>query len=212
MHELIGILGGTFDPIHNGHVYCLNQLQQDCYFNKRIIVPCKKPVLKSKASVSAEQRIAMIEAATKKLENVIIDPQEIKRDTPSYTVLTLQQLKQQYPESSLAFIVGMDAFIDLPKWHQWQTLFDYCHFIVVNRQGFQAQFSPELEREILPRLVTSPAQCKQTQSGNIYFHTITPLNISSTTLRERLANGREIRQFVPPEVDDYIQQHHLYQG
>lgn len=137
--KALGILGGTFDPIHQGHLGIAHAALLACQLTEIRFIPCKQPLLKNQAHASTEQRLAMLSIACKPYPNFVIDDREIKRDTPSYMVETLTSLRADYPTSALCLIIGIDAFIDLPQWYHWQQLIDLAHIIIPNRPSFSLQ-------------------------------------------------------------------------
>lgn len=211
-YPLLGILGGTFDPIHNGHLYIADQVIQHLGLQQLLLIPCKQPVLKTSAHARAADRLAMLELASEALANIHIDKREILRDSPSYMVDTLASLQQDYPEQALCLIVGRDAFNDLPKWHQWQQLLSLCHLIVIERPNCPAVNDPVLEQLIAGQQVDSVSALKQTLAGCIYFLTCPPTPLSSTGIRQAIADGEMPKASLPNEVWPYIQKNKLYKN
>ncbi|MBE0494193.1 MAG: nicotinate-nucleotide adenylyltransferase [Thiomicrospira sp.] len=211
--QLIGVYGGTFDPIHYGHLRpaldVLNQLELD---HVRFI-PCFTPVHRAHPQVSSEQRCEMIELAIARQPNFILDKREIERQGPSFMVDTLRSLKQDFPQASLVLMMGTDAFAKFLSWHECAAILELAHLAVMHRpneplpsQGALAQL---LEARLVTKLPSSPIEPNQ-RAGQIVEVEVTQLDLSATRLRELLKNGQPIDYLMPPSVIDYIKQHQLY--
>ncbi len=208
----IGILGGTFDPVHLGHINMAKLVLEALPLSKILFVPCKQQVLKKeKPGASAEQRLAMLKLALENENGLAIDDREITRDTPSYMIDTLRSLQTEAPNTPLCLIIGMDSFLQLPQWHQWQSLFSHCHLIVINRNGSELKEADDLQKQYHQNIITDPAKLTEKRAGTIFFYTIVPIPISATKIRENLAQGKEQSTLLPASVWDHIQAHHLYQ-
>lgn len=189
-HPLLGIFGGTFDPVHYGHLNTIDSLQQQFHFDKVLFVPCKQPVYTEQvksAHATAQQRIDMLQLALADVSYAEVDKREIERDTPSYTILTLESIKQNYPNHQLAFIMGADAYMTLDSWHRAQDIYELAQLIV------------------LPRAQLTIAK-KQ-----IILADIPEYDISSTAVRTNLKSGK-ISQYLPKKVEHYIRTHNIYKN
>jgi nicotinate-nucleotide adenylyltransferase len=206
-----GIFGGTFDPIHNGHLRPLLEAAKQTSIEHIALIPCHIPVHKQEPLSSSEQRLAMVKLAIAPYPELTADPREIKRNKPSYSIDTVRELRLEYPKAPLCFFIGMDSLMSLTTWHDWQALFDYCHLVVCGRPGHAAQLAPELLPILHKRQITDPQVLHQQLAGSIYMAQTSMLNISSTDLRQRLAKGQSTHNMLPATVLAYIQQHKLYQ-
>ena len=137
LNKPIGLFGGTFDPIHHGHLQTAERLCTDLKLTQIFFILCKQPVLKPAARATAQQRLDMLALALKNYSQFTVDKRELTRDTPSYTIDTLKSYQQEMPNTPLYFILGIDAFLQLPQWYQWQQLLDYCHLIIINRPNYK---------------------------------------------------------------------------
>ncbi len=133
---MIGILGGTFDPIHHGHLRCAQELLQDLPLDEVRLVPCRIPPHRDTPQASAEQRLRMLKAALDGAPGLTVDDRELSREGPSYTVDTLHSLRAEFGATPLCLIVGMDAFNGLDRWHRWQELIGLAHIVVAHRPGW----------------------------------------------------------------------------
>lgn len=210
-YPLLGILGGTFDPVHLGHLHIADQISQQLNMAQIRFIPCKTPVLKARATATPKQRLQMLNIALAHRDHYVIDTRELDRHTPSYMVETLSSLQKDFPEQALCLILGVDAFVDLPKWHQWQQLFGLCHIIVVTRPGFKLLTGTAFDKTWLPRKTQDINELTHAQSGKVFLLDMPPLPISSTEIRQCIKQHTEnISSYLNPEVYDYIRQESLY--
>ncbi len=212
----IGILGGTFDPVHLGHLRLAHEAWEGLALEQVRLVPNATPPHRPAPGASAGQRVAMLRLAVADHPGLAVDERELHRPAPSYTIDTLESLRGElgagYP---LCLILGADAFVMLETWHRWQALFDAAHLVVAHRPGYsasgwEARLGKPLGRELRTRLTADPADLKRSPAGRIFALSITQLDVSATQLRTLLAAGRPPRYLIPDRVLDYIEKHHLY--
>jgi len=209
----LGLLGGTFNPIHNGHLAIGEEVLRACRLDRVLFIPAPSPPHKEVAEeVPFDQRLAMVQAAVAGNPAFAASDLEAHRSGKSYSVDTLAQLRLQRPGDELFFIIGMDSFRDLPTWKEWTRLFALAHVVVLERPGFNA------DRSLLRSVVSDPALCYDSntdkipcQSGNsVIFLKETRLDISSSEIRRRLAENLPVAHLVPQAVLAHIERHHLY--
>jgi nicotinate-nucleotide adenylyltransferase len=211
--QSIAIFGGAFDPIHNGHLQVSLTIQSQFNFDSYILLPCKTPTLKSPTLADTTQRIDMLHLALKEYPNFKLDLREIERTTPSYTVETLQSFRAQYPTASITFILGYDAFLSLPQWHQWEQLIKLAHLLVINRAGLPKQTqNPVLQQFMNAYQNEDKAKLLNTKAGTLFLFNAGEYDISSTAIREALKKGEEIDSKIPEAVYEYIKEAKLYGG
>lgn len=214
----LGILGGTFDPIHNGHLELARELNAALPLSAVRLVPAGDPPHRAAPVASAPDRLAMVELAIAGHSGLEVDAREIARAGPSYTVLTLVELRDQAPSRPLALIVGADAFLGLPSWHRWRELFDLAHVVVVARPGtaLDLTHSPSLLREWERRRASDARALVASPAGAIVVQPVTPHDISATSIRRELARGaagvNAVRGLLPPGVLAYIERNQLYRS
>ena len=212
----VAILGGTFDPVHNGHLGLANDVRRALALPEVRLVPAGDPPHRVGPAASGRDRLAMLRLAVADRPGLVVDPREVMRPGKSFTVLTLEELRQESPTRPLLLLAGADAFVGFPTWHRWKDLFSLAHIVVVARPGVVLEPSGELGREWKLRLVDKPDLLFSRPAGSIYVQAIDPVPISATEIRAQLAQGAAAREAVvqslPPAVLRYIDQHRLYYG
>ena len=210
MVRRVGILGGTFDPVHIGHLRGALEVAELFALDEVRLVPSARPPHRDVPQVSAEDRLAMVRRAVEGVPGLAVDDRELRRERPSYTIDTLESLRSELAADDQLFLVlGWDAFCGLPSWHRWEELLLHCHLLVLQRPDADVE-APDALRNLLAARSVSDPQALCGPGGQIAFVWQTPLEISATQLRERLAQGRSIRFLVPDAVLAYIQAHGLY--
>jgi nicotinate-nucleotide adenylyltransferase len=206
----IGIFGGTFDPIHFGHLRTAFELLQALRLTEMRFMPAGNPPHREITVASSEQRLAMVRAATEGQQGFVVDDREIRREGLSYSVDTMRTLRADFPERSLCLIVGMDAFLGLPKWHQWRELLELSHLVVAHRPGWRAPSMGPLGELLVDRGTGRINDLHESRAGCIYIHAVTQLEISSTEVRKSIAAGRDPRYLMPDAVRVIIGQTGCY--
>jgi nicotinate-nucleotide adenylyltransferase len=212
MAKRIGLLGGTFDPVHVGHLRGALEVAEQLALDELRLVPSARPPHREVPQATAEQRLAMAELAVAGEPRLTVDDRELKRDRPSYTVDTLESLRGELAADDQVFLLlGWDAFCGLPTWHRWQELLQYCHILVLQRPDADSE-APEALRDLLAARSVNDPQGLAGPGGQIAFVWQTPLAVSATQIRHSLAEGCSVRFLVPDAVLAYIQTHGLYRG
>jgi len=217
--KAIGILGGTFDPIHFGHLRLAEEMLELANLRQILFIPTGTPPHRDSPQVSAQHRSAMVQLAIADQSAFVLDDREVVlkagRTTPCYTVDTLRELRAEFGAAQpLCLLMGGDAFLQLHTWHEWEQLFELAHIVVGYRPGFTLvdrihTATPALRRHYQQRLCAADALSQQ-PAGGIAELAIPKLEISATLIRSRVAENRSIRYLLPSAVADYIHQHHLY--
>ena len=209
----IGVFGGTFDPIHFGHLRLAEEMAEEVGLAQVRFIPAGQPPHRGAPRVAATHRLEMVRRAISGNPRFSVDAREVEKPRPSYTVDTLTALRAELGEAQpLWLLLGADAFLGLPSWHNWRQLFELAHIIVADRPGasvLQSGAMPEsLKSEISRRrLSEGPASGRV---GSVLLRQMTPLAISATAIRDTLARRGSIRYLLPDAVHDYIYEHHLY--
>ena len=229
--EKIGILGGTFDPIHLGHLMPTQEIAKQLTLEHVFLLPAHIPPHKSGTIASSEQRVAMVKLACQAMPLFCLDDRELKRDKPSFTVDTLTEIAEQHPSSQRFFFIGMDSLLSLQSWHRWQDLLLLTNLVVSERPGYSRQNANDNLAAIIERhQVTDIEKIKQGH-GQIIFAQSQQFNISSTELRaalkqasntevnnaspceqlnKQLTKQKQLSQYLLPNIIDYIREQQLY--
>ena len=197
----LAIFGGTFDPIHLGHL-CVAWEAAELLDAEVLMMPAGLPPHRPPPIASATQRLAMLQVALRGQSRLIADGRELQREGASYTVDTLAGLRTEQGDRPLVLLLGADAFAGLPGWHEWQRLFELAHLGVLSRPGEQAPLPKALQREIAGRRVDDATALRSAPAGGVLELAVTPLEISATRIRQLLAAGRDPRYLLPAGLFD----------
>jgi nicotinate-nucleotide adenylyltransferase len=208
--KFVGVFGGTFDPVHYGHLRSAFEMLQALRFDEIHFVPCGDPPHRGVTYANARDRFRLVQLAIEGQAGFVADDRELRRDGPSYTVDTLISLREEFPGDSLGLIVGMDAFLGLPGWHRWEEVLDLAHIVVAHRPGWKA---PDIG--VLGDLITEYGthrvdELHGTTHGRVHIHAVTQLEIASTEIRDLIAAGRDPRFLMPDQVRDAILELKIY--
>ncbi|MDG2090340.1 MAG: nicotinate-nucleotide adenylyltransferase [Gammaproteobacteria bacterium] len=206
----IGILGGTFDPVHFGHLRTALAAQQEFALDEVRLIPCHHPVHKEEPEVSAQGRIEMLHKATKTEKRLVVDVRECMRPGPSYMIETLESLRTEYPKERLFLLLGVDAFNNLEAWKDWQKIFEIAHLIVITRPGWEINPSSLVKKFCKKRMASSFSEMSEAKKGNVLAYSFMPLMISSSEIRSLLKENKSVRYLTPNKVIKYIKKHELY--
>lgn len=206
----IGVFGGTFDPIHYGHLRTAFEMLQALNFEQVRFIPCGDPPHRGMTFANAGLRFRMVEAAIAGQAGFVSDDRELRREGPSYSVDTLVELRREFPARSVGLIVGMDAFLKLPDWHRWDEILDLAHIVVAHRPGWRAPDIGPLGELIAEYGTHRVDDLHNTTHGRIHIHAVTQLEIASTEIRELVAAGRDPRFLMPDAVRDVIEETGVY--
>ena len=206
----IGLFGGTFDPIHYGHLRTAFELWQSLRLTEVRFLPTGNPPHRERTLADAALRVSMVRAAVADQPAFVVDDREVRRAGASYTVDTLTELRREFPQRSLCLLLGMDAFLGLPNWHRWRELFDLAHVVVAHRPGWKAPTHGPLGELMVDRGTGAVNDLHKSPAGRIYVHAVTQLEISSTELRQIIDAGRDPRFLVPDAVREIIRESGCY--
>lgn len=214
----IGVLGGTFDPIHFGHLRLAQEIGETLKLGEVRFIPAGTPPHRTPPQADAAQRLEMVRLAAANNPLFVVDDREVRRSGPGYTVDTLTELRRELGGTRpLCLLLGADAFLELATWHRWHELFDLCHVVVAHRPGFPlaswpARMPQPLSREYEARLVQQPLAVHLSPAGGIATQAIAALDISASKIRESLAEQASPRYLLPEQVLEYIKTQRLYTG
>ena len=208
----IGVLGGTFDPVHIGHLRSALEVAELMELDELRLTPSARPPHRDTPQVSAVDRLAMVDCAVAGVTPLVVDDRELQRDKPSYTIDTLELMRAELAaEDQLFLLLGWDAFCGLPTWHRWEELLQHCHILVLQRPDADSEPPDALRNLLAARSVNDP-QALSGPGGHITFVWQTPLAVSATQIRQLLASGKSVRYLVPDAVLAYIDAHGLYRA
>lgn len=212
----IGLLGGTFDPIHYGHLRLAEELAEALEIEQVRLIPAGHPPHRRQPRAAAEHRLEMTRLALAGNPRFVLDAREINKPGPSYSVDTLSALRAELPAATpLVLFMGGDAFLGLPTWHAWRSILDLAHIAVAHRPGFTAASWEDALPDAL-RTLLSTHRCESAgdlankPAGRIFLHTITQLDISASLIRTRALRGKSLRYLMPDSVIAYLNENRLY--
>lgn len=206
----IGILGGTFDPVHFGHLRTGLDVVEKLDLAQLRFIPCAIPPHRNTPVASASERRLMLELAIKNHPKLVVDDRELSREGPSYTVDTLLSLRQDYPDNPLFVLMGSDAFCSLPSWSRWQQIRELAHIVVMQRPDEKMQLSSELAD--WSRRYQSTDGDELLAAGKIWSVEVTQMAISATMIRDALSQQKDVRYLLPDAVIALIEQLSFYQN
>ncbi len=211
----LGLFGGTFDPVHFGHLRLATELAEAFRLDKVVFIPAGLPYHRGRdAHATADQRLTMVKLATQRDSRFDVDDRELKRPGATYTYDTLKEIRDERgPDVPLVFLAGTDSFAKIDTWHRWTELFELAHFAVAVRAD-DAEWAKKgpgtMPREAWPRITLNPRELAGAPAGKIMTFAMTPLSISSTAIRALASDGASIRYLTPDPVAEYIRSHNLY--
>ena len=213
---MIGVFGGTFNPVHFGHLRPALEIAEALQLRELRLVPSALPPHREEPEVDAQLRLRMVSAAAASESRFVVDDRELRRDGPSYTVDTLISLRAELGAEAIGLLIGMDAFLGLHTWHQWERLVDLAHLIIMRRPGvyskeqYRQKMHPEVRALVDQRSVTELQQLHEAGFGKLWFQAVTQLDISATKVRAVIKGGYSARYLTPDSVLEIIENEHLY--
>jgi len=207
----VAVLGGTFDPVHHGHLRLAIDLAEKLNLDNIRLMPGYQPVHRDRPSATAEQRLEMLKLAVANNNELTVDARELSRKGPSYTLLSLQEMRAEIGDSCpLFFILGEDAFSQFDQWHQWQQIIQYAHLLIAIRPGVHPEISAQLDSFVKQHEFKGEG-FPTTAAGSLIKIDNVMLEIASSDIRQRLSENRSIRYLLPANVFNYINQQNIYQ-
>ncbi|UCB54726.1 MAG: nicotinate-nucleotide adenylyltransferase [Thiotrichales bacterium] len=199
---MIGILGGTFDPVHFGHLRPALEVMQAIGLEQVRFLPNRIPPHRETPWLDVDNRLELLNIAIDDQPGFILDERELQREGHSYMVDTLESLREDFPEQSVCLILGMDAFLGLQQWHQWQRLPGLCNIVVTRRPGFELDDAFIGKQPFAP--ATTVSELTQEGNGRFLLQSVTQLDISASTIRALLVKGQSVRYLLPDEVNNRL--------
>jgi nicotinate-nucleotide adenylyltransferase len=209
--QRIGILGGTFDPIHLGHISPALENARWLSLDQLFLLPAHIPPHKKQTVADAKHRQSMVELVCQEFPIFQLDTRELLKNSPSYTVESIEDISEQYKNSQLFFIIGMDSLLTFTSWHRWENILKYCHIVVNTRPEYDLKkLSRICHHSLSQYFIDNMSELNSTQSGKIIFHQHANIDISSTDIRQQLNAKIFDENKLSSGVIKYIKQHQLY--
>jgi nicotinate-nucleotide adenylyltransferase len=199
--QLLGVLGGTFDPLHIGHLRTVLDVQQSLNLSEVRVIPNYIPAHREQPVLDAQQRYQLLQKVLEDVPGLVADDREIKRKGISYMVDTLRDLQQQFPQKHLCLIIGTDAYNSFCQWHEWQEIMQLAHLVVMQRAGVATMVNKELEH----LLTTDAADLLKAKAGRVYAQNVCQLDVSSTVIRQMIQQQQSIQFLVPENIRPDLQ-------
>ena len=197
MAQLIGLLGGTFDPVHVGHLRLAIEAMEACALSAVRFIPCHQPVHRAPAALADTQRVALLQQALETLPDCVVDTREIDRGGPSYMIDTVHSVRLEYPEAHLCLLMGSDTLQQFTTWHAWQEILTHAHLIVGQRPGYTST-------NALINTTTDAQMLNITRAGTICLLSMPEIAVSSTMVRDKLTQQKSIRYLVPTAIESIL--------
>jgi nicotinate-nucleotide adenylyltransferase len=218
MKERVGLFGGTFDPVHCGHIRAAGEVLERLSLDKVLFIPSFIPPHKERTGIaSARDRLRMVELACREEPRFAASSIEVDAGEKSYSIITLEKVKRVYPGAWIFFVLGVDAFLEIETWRDHERVLEECLFIVMTRPGYRLEQADRVLGGFIGEKVYHISENEKIGEDlfgahRIFFLPIPALDISSTEVRRRIGRGETVNSLVPDTVGDYIRSHHLYRG
>jgi nicotinate-nucleotide adenylyltransferase len=207
---MIALFGGTFDPVHIGHLNMAHNCVKQLSLTELLFLPCALPVHKTAPGVTEQHRLSMLKLAIQDHSYFSLDTREIERQGPSYSLLSIEECHAENPDIPLLFLMGMDSFNTLPSWYEWQKITSLCHVVVYQRPGEVRSNNEELSRYLNNSEVSEPDLLHSSLGGLCYFLQGSRKDVSSSEIRASIKHQQDTEHFLAPKVREYICKHNLY--
>ena len=206
----IGVLGGTFDPVHNGHLRVALEMRNMLSLSEVRLIPVGRPAHRAQPIASGELRLSMLRRAVEGIRGLKVDDRELERSGDSFTVDTLASLREQVGDTPICLIIGMDQFHSLDQWHEWRKIIALAHICVARRPGSAVPTDGPVARLLSERQVSDPGRVHEAASGYIFLGAVPVLDISSTRIRALIAHRQDPDFLLPGRVLEFIQTERIY--
>ena len=208
--EPLAIFGGTFDPVHYGHLRCADEAREKLGLNNLYLLPAGTPPHRKPPQATTRQRLEMLHLAQAEFPQLEIDDRETRRSGPSYMVDTLQELRTEFPQTPLLLLIGQDAANHLHSWFHWEQLFELAHIVILARPGAKAEYRSDLARQMQRRLSADVQALCRSDAGGVLYLEVASIDVSATSIKSIMRLGRSPRSMLPGVVLDYINENQLY--
>lgn len=210
MRKLIGILGGTFDPVHYGHLKPAQEISQRLRLDELRVIPCFRPVHRDPPIATPEQRLQMLQLALPEFPRFMLDGRELLRGGDSYTVDTLGEMRKEFPQAALCLLMGLDALEGFKQWRRWRQILKLAHLLISARPGYGLEPGSERAKLLREFGMASEAGLHDRQAGGILLVATAQYDISSTQIRQRLRERQSVSGMMPPAVSEWLSKNRIY--
>ena len=204
MGKRIGLFGGTFNPVHAGHIVVAKSIDEQLDLDELRFIPAAQSPFKDKPNIDDHHRLAMLELAIKSVEGFTVDSRELAKPPPSFTIDTLKSIAREQTDDQLCLLIGIDAWLDFEQWHDWQSIADLCCLVVMTRPGYA---QTELSGYWQSKKISST---QDLANGKLIFMAVLASNASSSMIRRQIRDGAETKEYLDSAVAQYIDAHQLY--
>jgi nicotinate-nucleotide adenylyltransferase len=208
--EPMALFGGTFDPVHYGHLRCADEARRKLGLKNLYLLPAGSPPHRGVPQATAKQRLDMLHLARQEFPQLLVDDRETRRAGPSFMVDTLRELRAEFGSRSLSLLIGQDAANHLHSWHQWRQLFELANIVILTRPGAHSQYPRELANQIEPRSVPGIRGLHQSGAGAVLHLEVESIDISASKIKNLIGSGSSPRSMLPAAVLQYISENRLY--
>lgn len=208
----LAIMGGTFDPVHYGHLRCAEEARRKLGLDSVSLLPAARPPHRQAPVASIGQRLAMLRHALGEFQHLVIDDRETRRGGPSYMVDTLLDLRAESPARPVLLLLGQDAANGLHAWHRWRQLFSLAHVVILGRPGANRRYDPRVAREIERRVSSDAGELQDSEAGRVLYLEVGHWEISATVIKKMIRRGETPDGMMPAAVLRYIREQGLYAG
>jgi len=209
-NEPMALFGGTFDPVHYGHLRCADEARQKLGLKDLYLLPAGNPPHRDAPQATAKQRLDMLQLACPEFPHLVVDDREIRRDGPSYMVDTLQELRTGFQDRPILLLIGQDAANLLHTWFHWEQLFTFAHIVILTRPGADTQYIPKLAKQIQTRAASSVQELHRSKAGLVLPLEVESIDVSATGIKSMICAGRSPGAMLPAAVLEYINKNRLY--
>ncbi|MCP4048647.1 MAG: nicotinate-nucleotide adenylyltransferase [Gammaproteobacteria bacterium] len=208
--EPLALFGGTFDPVHYGHLRCADEAREKLGLKNLYLLPAGTPPHRASPQTTTRQRLDMLQLAQTEFPALKIDQRETRREGPSYMVETLQELRAEFPQRPLLLLIGQDAANLLHTWFHWQQLFSLTHIVILTRPSIKVEYQQDVTEQIQRRLYVDAQKLLHSQADGVLQLEVTSIDVSATNIKKLISQGRSLHSMMPAAVIDYINKNHLY--
>lgn len=209
-NEPMAIFGGTFDPVHYGHLRSADEARQKLDLEDLYLLPAGNPPHRDVPRATTKQRLDMLKLAGPEFPRLLIDDRETRRNGPSYMVDTLQELRNGFSDRPLLLLIGQDAANQLHTWFHWEKLFALAHIVILTRPGAAVDYTPELAKQIRDRTTSNVQELHRSNAGRVLHLQVESIDVSASGIRSIIRSGRSPGSMLPGAVIEYINKNRLY--